>query len=666
MSKDGRKKVLIVLCISIIFSFLGYFFVSFKNEAQVKGVLDLPERFRGGDVDEDGKVSMSDFGIWLNGYRDFKWRAIYTERLDLNGNNKIEMSDFGSWLYVYRGYKEWVLNPPPLYSIKVLSLAYYPINAEGMLDTTIADNSWGEYSMSLEEVRAKVADLKSGLEATLENGTKYHGYSNPNAVQSIDYIVYQDIEYLEAVPADHNKMYNSTHYFTDYNAIMDRVNICDLVDNQGVRAVWIWSYTGIDRLGSESNMSGPYGDISNSDRDTTDLPVCDHTYIVYELNYGRDVACATESHMHQLESVFNHLDSYLFEIEFSGQGGDYSSIPSSPIKRCGNVHFPPNGESDYDYSNTSYVETDCMDWKPDARAVSIVNSVITWDRSTLGEISTINCEQWGCNHRQWFEFWMQNMPGYNNGLTYFSNIMPNWWSLIADLDTALENRYIVQLPSTLPTSPLVAHWSLDNLNDSSGNGYSIMALDAEGESTLDSVVGVSGNAANFSKPVEDKYRLSVIDRWSPLYSHLKPESFTIMAYVKRNDTACNYNYCAIFSKGSSGSQGYSFGVLNNKVHLRINDNQNTSATGMTEFQNNNWYHVAGTYDAGTGSLKVYVNGILDGSSTDLGPINYGGADVVIGNANDGYDLPFRGVIDEVKFFDRALTPQEIINYGDIP
>jgi len=102
------------------------------------------------------------------------------------------------------------------------------------------------------------------------------------------------------------------------------------------------------------------------------------------------------------------------------------------------------------------------------------------------------------------------------------------------------------------------------------------------------------------------------------------------------------------------------------VHLRINDNQNTSATGMTEFQNNNWYHVAGTYDAGTGSLKVYVNGILDGSSTDLGPINYGGADVVIGNANDGYDLPFRGVIDEVKFFDRALTPQEIINYGDIP
>jgi len=24
------------------------------------------------------------------------------------------------------------------------------------------------------------------------------------------------------------------------------------------------------------------------------------------------------------------------------------------------------------------------------------------------------------------------------------------------------------------------------------------------------------------------------------------------------------------------------------------------------------------------------------------------------------------VIDEEKFFDRALTPQEIINYGDIP
>jgi len=231
MFKKGRKKVLIVLCILIIFSFLGYFFVNSNyNETNVKGASDLPERFREGDVDEDGKVSMSDFGIWLNGYRDFKWRAIYAERLDFDRNNKIEMSDFGSWLYVYRGYKEWALNPT-LYSIKVLSLAYYPINAEGMLDTTIVDNSWEEYNMSLEEVRAKVADLKSGLESTLENGTKYHGYSNPNAVQSIDYIVYQDNEYLEAAPADHNKMYDATHYFTDYNAIMDRANICDLVDN---------------------------------------------------------------------------------------------------------------------------------------------------------------------------------------------------------------------------------------------------------------------------------------------------------------------------------------------------------------------------------------------------------------------------------------------------
>ena len=44
---------------------------------------------------------------------------------------------------------------------------------------------------------------------------------------------------------------------------------------------------------------------------------------------------------------------------------------------------------------------------------------------------------------------------------------------------------------------------------------------------------------------------------------------------------------------------------------------------MTEFQNNNWYHVAGTYDAGTGSLRCMLMD-LDGSSTDLGPINYGG------------------------------------------
>lgn len=657
-----KKYAIITFSIIALFPIISYFvFVHNRvSNENVLGVEDLPVEFRGGDFNTDGAISLSDFSIWLNGYREFKRSSVYSDVLDLDSNNKIDFTDFRSWLVIYRGYKEWVLNPPPLYTIKVLSLAYYPI-ADGVLDTTIVDNSFSEYNMTLEQVRTKVVSLEDGLESTLENGSKYRGYSNPNAVQSIDYIV-ESREFLQPVPGDPDKMYDATHYFTDYNAIMDSVNICDLVDNQGVRAVWIWAYTGIDRLGAESNMSGPYGDISNSDRDETDLPICDHTYVVYELNYGRDVACATESHMHQLEALFGHLDSYLFNTEFVGQGGAYDSVPNSEFKRCGNTHFPPNGADDYDYGNTAYVDTDCLDWEPNADAISVssTDGSIVWDIETMGEISNLNCTTWGCDHRQWFEFWMQNMPGYNNGLTYISQGMPNWWNIVANLDTALSNGYFVDIPDALPTYPLVAYWPLENLSDSSGNQFNLSANDSLGVSSLVLVPGINGQAASFTRPFSDKYKLSVNP--DPLGVFLRPSSFTIMAYVKRNDTPCNYNYCAIFSRGSSSFRGYTFGVAGQNLQLRINDNVAGQTLSTGTLQNNIWYHVAGTYDSSTGNLRVFIDGIPSGSSVDVGPINYQNEFVLIGNANSNYDLPFFGSIDEVRFFNTALTQEQISSY----
>lgn len=135
-----------------------------------------------------------------------------------------------------------------------------------------------------------------------------------------------------------------------------------------------------------------------------------------------------------------------------------------------------------------------------------------------------------------------------------------------------------------------------------------------------------------------------------------------MAYVKRPNSACNYNYCSIFSKGSSRFQGYSMAIYNNKVALRINDDASNAVIGSTVLNPDTWYHLAATYDANTGKLRAYVNGNLDGTSTKVGPINYKDAKVVIGNGNGNFDLPLMGQIDEVKFFNKALSAQEIQSY----
>ena len=95
---------------------------------------------------------------------------------------------------------------------------------------------------------------------------------------------------------------------TDYKKIMQRVNIKQWVEQKDVKEVWIWGYHGGVLDLWESNMAGPYGDISNSNRDTNDLPVLKKTYTVYHYNYQRGASEAMEDHIHQIEAVLNHVD----------------------------------------------------------------------------------------------------------------------------------------------------------------------------------------------------------------------------------------------------------------------------------------------------------------------------------------------------------------------
>jgi hypothetical protein len=72
---------------------------------------------------------------------------------------------------------------------------------------------------------------------------------------------------------------------------------------------------------------------------------------------------------------------------------------------------------------------------------------------------------------------------------------------------------------------------------------------------------------------------------------------------------------------------------------------------------NSWTHVASTYDGNT--LRVYVNGVQAGTSTARsGPITPGNGPLSIGG-NSIWGEWFKGVIDEVRVYDRSLSAAEI-------
>lgn len=75
-----------------------------------------------------------------------------------------------------------------------------------------------------------------------------------------------------------------------------------------------------------------------------------------------------------------------------------------------------------------------------------------------------------------------------------------------------------------------------------------------------------------------------------------------------------------------------------------------------------WYHVVGTYDGK--EMKIYVDGKLE-NSTDAqsGDINYPDRIFFTIGAykDDNEDFSHKGIIDEVRIYDRALSEKEIEN-----
>ena len=80
-------------------------------------------------------------------------------------------------------------------------------------------------------------------------------------------------------------------------------------------------------------------------------------------------------------------------------------------------------------------------------------------------------------------------------------------------------------------------------------------------------------------------------------------------------------------------------------------------TTANSIQLNKWNHVVGVYN-GT-EMNVYINGVKDNNYNRInGIISLNSHDLIIGNFVQG-GTAFDGIIDEIKIFNRALSPDEI-------
>jgi hypothetical protein len=108
------------------------------------------------------------------------------------------------------------------------------------------------------------------------------------------------------------------------------------------------------------------------------------------------------------------------------------------------------------------------------------------------------------------------------------------------------------------------------------------------------------------------------------------------------------------SNSLGNGPGFSDYFLNNKFYLYWNSANRYQSTGSID--TSKWYNVVTTRQSST--VSVYINGILDGTTTDNTNLTEGGFRLArnINTTGTGY---LNGSISNVRIYNRALSAQEV-------
>jgi len=228
--------------------------------------------------------------------------------------------------------------------------------------------------------------------------------------------------------------------------------------------------------------------------------------------------------------------------------------------------------------------------------------------------------------------------------------------------TATSETAVATASAGTPSEHLVAYWKFDegsghSAADASGHGNTVTLGDAAswgdgriGAHSLN-LTGAGGSEAEVSKPVVDT-----------------TQSYTVAAWVKVHKVAGFQTFVGIDGAKVSGfflqlrddSKRFTFAIL-----PKDDPEPNTpvQAVGKDLPEAERWYHLVGVYDAEAHTSALYVDGVLQQSSSLTSPTWKASGATAIGRGRFN-STPLDGVsgeIDDVRFYDIALPAADILD-----
>ncbi len=224
----------------------------------------------------------------------------------------------------------------------------------------------------------------------------------------------------------------------DYNQLLAYYDFCDESNSGSLDEIWLMGFPWAGYY--ESELAGQNAFWYNAPP-LNEGNSCVGLLPIMGFNYERDWPEALHSYGHRVESTMSQLfGGWTYDGTPANLWELFASINIYNIgaSYAGNIHFPPNGVSDYDYGNTTLVNNyaENFNYYPYLYHLSKV----------------IDCSEWECNEGGYMSWWFRHVPHAKGRGT--DGVLFSWWPYIIDYENGLKEAGTVPLCScTKCTNP---------------------------------------------------------------------------------------------------------------------------------------------------------------------------------------------------------------------
>lgn len=116
----------------------------------------------------------------------------------------------------------------------------------------------------------------------------------------------------------------------------------------------------------------------------------------------------------------------------------------------------------------------------------------------------------------------------------------------------------------------------------------------------------------------------------------------------------------LWSDHAGGGDHFTLAVLGTKLAFETGPGGNPNTTSMRDVVTGEWVHVAVTRVETSRQVQLFINGTLDATGDHTGDRNVGSNPLIVIGGNVLDSRFFKGLIDEVRAYNRVLTAEQIV------